>query len=128
MEMKQFRSSKSDLVQAEAAAVKVLVRSESIPETLPRCTSVLRFSRAQTTDNSSVVATIASEQTGRSWCRPRGPYWIERVKRRRQIAILDLVSIDDRSAASTCGAGLRAQKVNGHLTAAEFKALFSAEI
>jgi len=49
-------------------------------------------------------------------------------KSRRQVAILDLVSINDRSAASSCGAGLRSQKVNDHLTAAEFKALFSAEI
>jgi hypothetical protein len=49
-------------------------------------------------------------------------------KARRQIVILYLVSIGDRSAASICGAGLRAQRVNGHLTATEFKALFSAEI
>ena len=33
-------------------------------------------------------------KTGRSSCRPRDPYWIERVKGRRQVAILDLVSID----------------------------------
>jgi hypothetical protein len=86
------------------------------------------FQPFEPTDKSPDVATIASEQTGRSSCRPRDHCWIERVKGRRQVAILDLVSIDDRSAASTCGAGFRARRVNGQLTATAFKALFSENI
>jgi len=91
MEMKQFSEIESDLVQAESAAVKVLVCTESISQTV-RATHfssafrplAIRRPLFRGTDDRSKTDRQAAVQA-------RDPCPIERVKARPQVPLLDPV-------------------------------------
>src|SRR6476660_5348704 len=98
MEMKQFAERYSPIwFKRRQQQLKFWFARSQFRRRFTQRTSVLRFSRPQSTENGSDLATIASKQADRSSCRPRGP--LDRARRKLDVRPRSQISFRSATAA-----------------------------